>query len=232
MGSVQDAFKYNRARKNVIIGGAVILICITALSCVSSFMIYRAGFGDLPFIFQQALALFAVVVVEGAFVWLVYGFTRAFSSGLERLVSVAGMGFLVVVMLINLVTHFMMVKGIQLHPFQNEWIAWGAVTVFIGVLLIVLFITLADPVIRLVRLELRYLGKQQEKILEAKTEGLESDVVQSAMAERADFEADKLATQILGSASPQLPRQNHANAIGYVQAQQFGQVVRNEAGHD
>jgi hypothetical protein len=220
MNSVQDAFRYNRARKNVIIGGAVILICITALSCVSSFMIYRSGFGDMPFIFQQALALFAVVVVEGAFVWLVYGFTRAFSSGMERLVSLAGMGFLVVVMLINLVTHFMMVKGIQLHPFQMEWIDWGAVTVFIAVLLIVLFITLADPVIRLIRLELRYMGKQQEKILEAKTEGLESEKIQAAMAERADFEAERLADQIVGSALPQLARHSHAhaNAIGYVQA--------------
>jgi hypothetical protein len=220
MNSVQEAFRYNRARKNVIIGGAVILICITALSCVSSFMIYRSGFGDMPFIFQQALALFAVVVVEGAFVWLVYGFTRAFSSGMERLVSLAGMGFLVVVMLINLVTHFMMVKGIQLHPFQMEWIDWGAVTVFIAVLLIVLFITLADPVIRLIRLELRYLGKQQEKILEAKTEGLESEKIQAAMAERADFEAERLADQIVGSALPQLARHSHAhaNAIGYVQA--------------
>ena len=122
MGSVQEAFKYNRARKNVIIGGAVILICITALSCVSSFMIYRSGFGDMPFIFQQVLSLFAVVVVEGAFVWLVYGFTRAFSSGTERLVSVAGMAFLVCVLLLNLVTHFMMVKGVELHPFQIEWI--------------------------------------------------------------------------------------------------------------
>lgn len=218
MGSVQDAFKYNRARKNVIIGGAVILICITALSCVSSYMIYRTGFSDMPFIFQQALALFAVVVVEGAFVWLVYGFTRAFSSGMERLVSLAGMGFLVVVMLINLVTHFMIVKGIGLHPFQMEWIDWGAVTVFIAVLLIVLFITLADPVIRLIRLELRYLGKQQEKILEAKTEGLESDKIQAAMAERADYEADRLATQIIGSSYAQLPRHAHANTIGYVQA--------------
>ena len=83
--------------------------------------------------------------------WLVYGFTRAFSSGMERLVSLAGMGFLVVVMLINLVTHFMMVKRIELSEFQMEWIDWGAVTVFIAVLLIVLFITLADPVIRLIR---------------------------------------------------------------------------------
>jgi hypothetical protein len=218
MGNIQEAFKYNRARKNVIIGGAVILICITALSCVSSFMIYRTGFGDMPFIFQQALSLFAVVVVEGAFVWLVYGFTRAFSSGMERLVSLAGMGFLVVVMLINLVTHFMMVKRIELSEFQMEWIDWGAVTVFIAVLLIVLFITLADPVIRLIRLELRYLGKQQEKILEAKTEGLESDKIRAAMAERADFEADRLADQIIGSTYPQLPRHAHANTIGYVQA--------------
>ena len=83
MNSVQEAFKYNKARKNVIIGGMVILVCITALSCVSSFMIYRGGFADMPYIFQHALALFAVVVVEGAFIWLVYGFTRAFSSSLE-----------------------------------------------------------------------------------------------------------------------------------------------------
>jgi hypothetical protein len=156
MNSVQDAFKYNRARKNIIIGMMVILICITALSCVSSYMIYRTGFGDMPFIFQQALSLFAVVVVEAAFVWLVYGVTRAFSSGMERLVALAGMGFLVAVMLINLITHFMMVKGIQLHPLQTEWISWGAVTVFIAVLLIVLFITLADPVIRLVSTATRY----------------------------------------------------------------------------
>jgi hypothetical protein len=233
MGNVQDAFKYNRARKNVIIGGAVILICITALSCISSFMIYRSGFGDIPFIFQQALSLFAVVVVEGAFVWLVYGFTRAFSSGMERLISLAGMGFLVIVMLINLVTHFMMVKGVELHPFQMEWIDWGAVTVFIAVLLIVLFITLADPVIRLIRLELRYLGKQQEKILEAKTEGLDSQKVQAAMAERADFEADRLADQIIAGAGGLPTRQAHANSIGYVHAQQTQRPqYRNDGGYN
>jgi hypothetical protein len=206
MNSVQEAFKYNRARKQVIFGGAVILICITALSCVSSFVIYRGGFADMPYIFQQVLAFFAVIVVEGAFVWLVFGFTRAFSSAMERLISICGMGFLVVVMLINLVTHFMMVKGIPLADFQHAWIQWGAVTVFIAVLLVVLSITLADPVIRLIRLELRYLGKQQEKILEAKTEGLDSEKIQAAMASRADWEARQLANQIMGEALPQLPR--------------------------
>jgi len=213
--NIQDAFKYNRARKNVIIGGMVILIAITALSCVSSYMIYRDGFADLPYSFQQALALFAVIVVEGAFVWLVYGFTRAFSSAMERLVSLAGMAFLVGVMLLNLVTHFMMVKGIPLSEFQEGWIAWGAVSVFITVLLIVLFITLADPVIRLIRLELRFKGKQEETILQAKTEALDSEQIQTAMAARADIEADRLATQILG---PQPGRP----AIGYASDRKKG----------
>jgi hypothetical protein len=218
--SVQDAFKHNRARKNVILGGGVILICITILSCVSSFMIYRDGFGDLPYILQQALALFAVIVVEGAFVWLVYGFTRAFSSGIERLICMVGMSFLVVVMFINLVTHFMMVKHIPLQPFQESWISWGAITVFIAVLLIVLFITLADPVIRLVRLELRYLGLQQEKILEAKTDSLDSERILEAMAGRAEWEADQLADRIMGDASPRRLRSSSRPEIFDVSASQ------------
>jgi hypothetical protein len=209
MNNVQDAFKYNRARKNIIIGGAVILICITLLSCVSSFMIYRLGFGDMPWSFQQLLSLFAVVVVEGAFIWLVYGFMRAFSSSLERLIAFCGMAFLVVVMLLNLVTHFMMVKGIPLTQFQQSWIDWGAVTVFGAVLLMVLFITLADPVIRLIRLELRFKGKQEETILAAKTDALDSDQIQNAMALRAGYEAAQLAAKIEGDARAR-PRLGYA----------------------
>jgi MFS family permease len=201
MTNVQDTFKHNRARKNVIVGGMVILVAITLLSCVSSFMIYREGFADMPPLFQHALALFAVIVVEGAFVWLVYGFTRAFSSFWERMISFLAMWGLAAVMLINIITHFMMVKGIELHPFQNAWLAWGAVSVFIGVLVIVLAITLADPVIRLVRLELRFLGKQQETILNARSEGLESERVQQAVAQRAEIESEQLAARILGNAN-------------------------------
>src|SRR5262245_25200910 len=200
MNSVQDAFKHNRARKHVIIGGAVILLCLTALSCVSSFMVYCDGSRYKLYAFQQALALCAVVVVEGAFVWLVYGFTRAFSSALERLISLCGMAFLVCVMLTNLVTHFMMVKGIPLHRYQKAWIEWGAVTIFGAVLLVVLFITLADPVIRLIQLELRFKGRQEETILQAKADALDSDQISSAMANRANFEAGQLAQKIEGEA--------------------------------
>lgn len=225
MSTVQNAFKHNRERKHVLAGGAVILICITLLSCVSSFMIYRQGFTDLPDLFQTALSLFAVVVVEGAFVWLVYGFTRAFSSAMERLISLAGMAFLVVVMLTNIVTHFMMVKGIPLNTIQHNWLNWGAVSVFIAVLLIVLGITLADPVIRLIRLELRYLGKQQEVILEAKTDGLDGEVVLRAMRERAEYEAQELASRILRPTQPltgatsytprTIPQRTTGGRIGY-----------------
>jgi hypothetical protein len=210
MNTVTDAFKHNRARKNIIIGGALILICITALSCVSSFMIYREGFSDFPYLLQQTLALFAVVVVEGSFVWLVYGFTRAFSSAAERLISLAGMFFLAATMVLNLVTHFMMAKRIDLSDFQVAWINWGAVTVFIAVLGMVLMITLADPVIRLIRLELRYKGKQEEKILEAKTEGLESGQIEAAMRQRAEYEAGQLAARIEGEAARVRPRLGYA----------------------
>jgi hypothetical protein len=179
----------------------VILVAITLLSCVSSFMIYREGFADMPPLFQFALALFAVLVVEGAFVWLVYGFTRAFSSFWERLISFMAMWGLAAVMLINIITHFMMVKRVSLHPFQQSWLAWGAVSVFIGVLVIVLSITLADPVIRLIRLELKFLGKQQEAILNARSEALESERVQQAMAELVESEAENLARQIKGGAT-------------------------------
>ena len=196
--SVQDAFKHNRARRNVIVAGGLILICITLLSCVSSFMIYKEGFADTPFFVQSSLSLFAVIVVEGAFVWLVYGFTRAFSSMSERFISLAGMAFLVCVMLTNIITHFMMVKHLPLSSFQEAWLAWGAVSVFIAVLIFVLLITLSDPVTRLIRLEMRYLGKQQETILHAKSDGLDSEHIRYAMEQRAEIEATDLAERIIG----------------------------------
>jgi hypothetical protein len=211
MQPIQNAFKHHKARKAVVYGGAVIMLAITVLSCVSSFMIYVDGFRDMPFVFQQTLALFAVLVVEGAFIWLVFGFTRAFSSALERLIAIAGIALIVAVMLFNLVTHFMMAKNVELHRYQQTWVEWGAVTVFIAVLIIVLLITLADPIARLIRLELRYQGKQQETILTAKSEALESERIMTAMANRANAEAERLAEVIAGDAGG-FPREIDADS--------------------
>lgn len=199
MSSVQDSFKHNRAKQNVIVTGGIILICITLLSCVSSFAIYKQGFGDVPKFVQWALSLFAVVVVEGAFVWLLYGFARAFSSLIERVVSLIGMCFIVCVMATNIITHFMMVKSIQLSGFQEAWLSWGAVSVFIAVLLIVLVISMSDPMARLMRQELRIQGKQQSTILYAREDGIQSESVQEAMLERAEWEGQQLANQIAGA---------------------------------
>jgi len=199
-GNVQDAFKHNRARQNVIVAGGLIMVCITLLSCVSSFMIYRDGFGDAPWFAQQALSLFAVIVVEGAFIALMYGFTRAFSSFTERITSLAGIVFLILVMLTNIITHFMMVKKLPLSPFQDAWLSWGAVSVFIIVLVIWVVIALSDPVSKLMRQELRLQGKQQEMILSAREEGSSSQVAQTALLERAEWEGQQLANQIIGNA--------------------------------
>jgi hypothetical protein len=196
--------QHKKVRKHLIVGGGLILAAITMLSCVSSFMIYREGFADLPALFQFALALFAVVVVEGAFIWLVYGFTRGFSSFWERFLSFWGMWAIALVMLTNIITHFMMVKKIPLNEFQQSWLAWGAVSVFIGVLVLVLAITLADPVIRVLRLHLQFLGRKEEAVITARREGIDSEVVQKAMGERAQFEAEQLAEKIRGDAH-QLP---------------------------
>jgi hypothetical protein len=193
-------FKYEKLKRNAALAGGAIMICITLLSRVSSFLIYRQGFGDMPAVFQNALGLFAVYVVEGTFCYLIYGLSKAFSSGIEKGLAVVGLFFVVITMLTNLVTHFQMAKGISLHPYQTEWINWGAVVVFIAVLLIIIGITLGDPIAQLVRLDLRVWGRQQETILQAQQAALESDRIQSAMQNRADSDAEKLARQIEGNA--------------------------------
>src|SRR5262249_57913536 len=129
--------------------------------------------------------------------------------------------FLVTTMLLNLVTHFMLVKHIPLHRYQMEWANWDAITVFIVVLLIVLFITLADPVIRLIRLELRFKGKQEEVILQAKGDALDSDQIQSAMANRANFEAGQLAQKIEGEARLR-PRVGYGSQVNDEQRRSAG----------
>jgi hypothetical protein len=128
-------------------------------------------------------------------------YRASFSSWLERLIALVGIGFIVSVMLLNIMTHFMQAKHVRLWDFQQAWVDFGAVSTFIAVLVLVLILTLADPVVRLVRLELRYAGRQAETILRAKTEALRSDRILEAMANRATTEAAELAELIEGEAT-------------------------------
>jgi hypothetical protein len=183
--------------------GAMILLCaLTLLSCVSSFVIYRNGFADLPRQFQTALALCCVVAVEGCFAWLLYGFATSFSSAVERGVSMAGIVFLFGTMAVNIVTHYQMAKRIELNEFQRGWIEWGGVAVVVAVLAIVLVIEMGNPESRLRRLEMRVSGMQREAVLAAKRAALDEETVIEAMEERARREAAALARRITGEDEP------------------------------
>jgi hypothetical protein len=184
------------------VGAMILLGALTLLSCVSSFVIYKSGFADLPPRFQTALALCCVVAVEGCFAWLVYGFATSFSSGVERGVSVAGIVFLFSTMAVNIVTHYQMARRIALNEFQQGWIEWGGVAVVVAVLAIVLVIEMGNPESRLRRLELRVSGMQREAVLVAKRAALEEETVIEAMEERARREAAALARQITGEDEP------------------------------
>jgi MFS family permease len=196
-----NSYKHEQNRRRTIIGGAVIMAAITVLSCVSSFTIYREGFSDFPAWIQNAFGFVAVLVVEGCFAWLLFSYRNTFSTHLERLLSLIGIGAVLGVMLLNIACHFMLVKGVPLADFQQSWLDFGAVISLVGVLVLVLVITLADPVVRLVRLELRYTGRQKETILRAKTDALRSDRILEAMANRATTEAAELAELIEGEAN-------------------------------
>jgi hypothetical protein len=192
-----DEAKHAKARKAFIFFGMVILLGVTLLSAVSSFVIYREGFQDMGPVASAALGVVAVTTVEGAFIWLVFGYTTVLSGMHERFFAFVGMWGLMATMLLNVVTHFMMVKQVPLHPFQQAWLSWGAVSIFIAVLVLVLMIKLADPVIQFVTLSLRYIGKEQETLLQAKREGLESEKVRAALAARTDQESEALVRRIL-----------------------------------
>ncbi len=188
----------NSSLKNTATGAMILLGAVTLLSCVSSFVIYRSGFADLPPQLQTTLSLCCVLAVEGCFAWLVYGFATSFSAGIERGVSVAGILFLFGTMAVNIVTHYQIAKRIEINAFQRAWIEWGGVGVVVAVLAIVLMIELGNPEARLRRLELRVSGMEREAILTAKRAALEGESVTAAMQTRARIEAESLARQIIG----------------------------------
>jgi hypothetical protein len=176
----------------------ILLGVVTLLSAVSSFVIYRSGFADLPSQFQTALALCCVLAVEGCFAWLIYGFATSFSSGIERSVSIGGIVFLFGTMAVNIVTHYQIAKRIELNEFQRGWVEWGGVAVVVAVLAIVLLIELGNPESRLRRLELRVSGIEREAVLAARRAALEGETVMTAIEARAAIEAERLARQIAG----------------------------------
>jgi signal transduction histidine kinase len=203
-------------------GAMILLTCVTLLSCVSSFVIYRSGFADLPSQFQTALALCCVLAVEGCFAWLIYGFATSFSSGIERSVSLAGIVFLFGTMAVNIVTHYQIAKRIELNEFQRGWIEWGGVAVVVAVLAIVLLVELGNPDSRLRRLELRVSGIEREAVLQARRAALETETVLTAIEARAAIEAERLARRI----SDEPARRGSGFPLSQVEVDDAGKTMR------
>jgi len=200
-------YQHQRARRITSLGAHVIILAVALLSCASSFKIFRESFADYPEL-QDLLGVFALLALEGFFLWNLYGFRRSFSTGVERGLSLLGITFALAVMLCNLATHSMQTRGLNLADWQQDWVGYGAVVTLVAILVVTLLISLADPVARKVRLELEYHGRRHEALLDARKAALRSDEFVAAAAEMASAEAAELVAQI-GSGSE--PRQ-----IGFV----------------
>lgn len=123
------------------------LVCASLWCSVSSFIVYREGFADTPFVIQQILSAFSVIVLEGTLLWLIYGLLRAFSSLADRLIAFAGIVFFISVMTLNVVVHFRLTQGLPLTQFHQDWLLWGAVGTFVGGLFFVVLITLTELIV-------------------------------------------------------------------------------------
>lgn len=134
-------------RKTVIIVGAAILAVLLMLGSAASFVVYEEGYAVFPAAIRLSLSSFGVVVSLGAFIWLVYGYTRAFSSGLTRFICLFGITALTVADCANLVTSFMLFTRIPLTPFQEEiWLPHASHFVFLALTVIVLLVSSADTI--------------------------------------------------------------------------------------
>lgn len=188
----------SRAAVNVRVMGSVIFFCITLVSCVSSFKIYSEGFADLAENLRKLLSLFCVAAVEGTLLWLLMGYSKAFTEKYQRMIAVVGICFFVWVMYMNIMTHFMMVKKMTLSEFQNGWLSWGAISVLIAAALFWLGTFFRDPSSQAERQALIIEGNQQMAILSAKDEALYSERVQRALLNRGEQEAEDMAGIIEG----------------------------------
>lgn len=120
MHESQETFKQNLARKNVVVAAGFILMCLTIVSLVASFMIYKESFRDCWPLLANLFALLVTVGVEVAFLVLVHGMSKAY-MGKEMFVAVGGAILLLVVMTANFVVHSHVARAQPLTEFETFW---------------------------------------------------------------------------------------------------------------
>ncbi|NOT62801.1 MAG: hypothetical protein HOP19_21540 [Acidobacteria bacterium] len=151
------------------------------------------------------LTVLYIAVVDLALLWLVDGFTNAYSTDKQRKAALFGIVFFGAVALTNIVTHFMEFAGSPLSIYQREWLRWGLIAV-VGVTFgVALYLKLNSPKIAQMRLERQYSALRDSVTVQAKTRALGSQVVQEAISQIEQIEAQAMAARLIEEARQRHP---------------------------
>jgi hypothetical protein len=189
------------ARRNVRTIGAVILGCATLLSVASSYKLTVDAWKDTGDALAKVLGFINVLTIEGVFLWLIFGFKKAFSSALEKTLAMTGILFYGSVMGANILIHYRIVKHYELNDFEQAWMSWGIAVVILATIALATGLSMADPDSRALRQSLKVRGKESDMIWQAREMMLDSDFVARAVESRAELDAHDFVGRLLGSGS-------------------------------
>ncbi len=189
------------ARRNVRTIGAVILGCATLLSVASSYKLTVDAWKDTGDALAKVLGFINVLTIEGVFLWLIFGFKKAFSSALEKTLAIGGILFYGSVMGANILIHYRIVKHYDLNDFEQAWMSWGIAVVILATIALATGLSMADPDSRALRQSLKVRGKESDMIWQAREMMLDSDFVSQAVESRAEMDAHDFVGRLLGSGS-------------------------------
>jgi hypothetical protein len=190
--------KSSIARRNVRTIGALILGCATLLSVASSFKLTVTAWEDTGQALAKVLGFINVIAIEGVFLWLIFGFKKAFSSALEKTLAIIGILFYGLVMGVNILIHYRIVKHYSLNDFEQAWMSWGVAVVILATIALATMLSMADPESRAIRQKLKVEGKKQDMIWTAREMMLDSEYVGNAVESRAHLDAEEFVAGLLG----------------------------------
>jgi len=136
--------------------------------------------------------------VEFAVAANLYGLKRVFSTLWEIAVAYSCLGFLIAVMIINVITKFrQFILDHEVSPVLLHWQTWAIVIVPIVVLCQSIAMALLAPYVRQHRNQLRQRGREAEWKWQGEKKALDSEAVAGAQNMIAEFKGKQLALEAL-----------------------------------
>jgi len=206
----QEQFKTQRARRTVILLAGMILSGLTLVSLIASCLTYAESFQDCGPFLAMVFAVIVTFGVEGAFVLLVHGMSKAY-EGYEMLVAVVGASGLLFVMGANFIVHSHVARGMGVTGFEMAWRNYvGLIVPFLTIGLFVLlgFISPEAKQRRQLR-KMHSIG--QMRALDYKQEYLDSPELDNELAQMRPL----IAREVRGYIASTLPNTAHAQDEAY-----------------